>query len=388
MKIAVLIRQFVTNRGAERYAVEVTRRLAKKHEVHVLAQTWDHEPEGVTLHRVPLLSKKPRAFNQWWFSWHTSRIARSLGVDVIHTHERVTDFDVMNIHVATFIAGLWGNPRGEAKNRFKTWLKVLTTPSIWAYLRLEKLHSRTAPGRFWVADSELVKREVQQFYAIPDDRFFIGHSGVDPAEPDAAERRAVWRAKLGLGADQVVALFVGSEFRRKGLAALLEAMSLLKQNAPHLVIVGGQDPAPYRKQALALGIQERLTWAGRVNNVKDYYALADIFVLPTLSDASPIAPLEAMAYGCAAIVSAGRYTGAAELIKNGEAISLEDPRNPAEIARAIGQLMDLPTRESFARRGRELTRDLSWDRTAGVILQALEKSYLESASVRAAPIKP
>lgn len=389
MKIAVLIRRYVTTGGAERYAVEVTRRLAKAHEVHVLSQEWDHEPEGIALHRVPLASRKPRgAFNQCWFSWHTSQMARKLGVDLIYTHERVTDFNVMNIHAGTFVDGLWGTYRGERKSAFRTWLKIFTAPTVWAYLRLEKLHSRLAPGRFWIADSEMVKREVQHYYPIPDDRFFVAHSGVDQPEANAAEQRAEWRRKLGFRDNQVVALFVGSEFRRKGLPTLLEAMALLKDKAPHLVIVGGKDLAPYQQRAAELGINSRLTWAGRVSNVKDYYALADIFVLPTLSDPSPLAPLEAMAYGCATIVSSGRYTGAAELIKNGEAIVLEDPRSAAEIARAMEQLMDLPTRDAFAGRGRELTRELSWDHTAAIILQALEKSHLEKASVRAAAIKP
>lgn len=380
MKIALLIRRFITTGGAERYAVEVTRRLAKAHEVHVLAQEWDHQPEGVMLHRVPLLSRKPRAFNQWWFSWHTSRMAQKLGVDLIYTHERVTRFHVMNIHSGTFVGGLWGTHGDERKSAFRTWLKILTAPNVWAYMRLEKLHNQPAPGRFWVADSEMVKREVQHYYPIPDDRFFIAHSGVDPAEPDAVAKRTDWRSKLGLQAEQVVALFVGSEFRRKGLPTLLEAMALLKESAPHLVIVGGKDLEPYQKRAGELGINGRLTWAGRVNNVKDYYALADIFVLPTLSDPSPLAPLEAMAYGCAAIISSGRYTGAAELIKNGEAIVLENPRNADEIARAMGRLLDPATRQTLARRGQELTRELSWDRTAGVILEALEKACREVAS--------
>jgi UDP-glucose:(heptosyl)LPS alpha-1,3-glucosyltransferase len=378
MKIAVLIRRFITTGGAERYAVEVTKRLAKAHEVHVLAQQWDHEPDGIKLHRVPLISVRPHAFNQWWFSSHTARMARQLGVDVIHTHERVTDFNVMNIHSGTFAGGLWGTHAGsERKNGFRTWLKILTAPSVWAYMRLEKLHNSLARGRIWVADSEMVKREVQHYYSIPDERFFIAHSGVDRVEPDAAQRRAQWREKLGFGSEQVVALFVGSEFRRKGLPALLEAMALLKEKAPHLVIVGGKDLPPYQKRADELGIGQRLTWAGRVSNVKDYYALADIFVLPTLSDPSPLAPLEAMFYGSAAIVSSGQYTGAAELIGNGEAIILDDPRNAAEIARAMERLLDAPTRREFAQRGQELVRELSWDRTAAVILQALEKSYQE-----------
>jgi glycosyltransferase involved in cell wall biosynthesis len=87
-----------------------------------------------------------------------------------------------------------------------------------------------------------------------------------------------------------------------------------------------------------------------------------------------------MAYGSAAIVSSGQYTGAAELITNGEGIILDDPRNPVEIARAMERLLDTQTRQEFARRGQELVRELSWDRTAAVIMRALEKSYEELSS--------
>jgi UDP-glucose:(heptosyl)LPS alpha-1,3-glucosyltransferase len=175
----------------------------------------------------------------------------------------------------------------------------------------------------------------------------------------------------------VVALFVGSEFQRKGLGALVEAMGILGERAPKLVIVGGEDRTPYELRARELNIDGRITWAGRVNNVKDYYALSDIFVLPTLSDPSPLAPLEAMAHGCALVVSDKRYTGAAELTGNGEAILLEDPKNPEEIARAIERLLDPATRQEFAEKGRRLTGELSWDRTAGVVLKALERSRQE-----------
>lgn len=40
MKIAILIRRYITVGGAERYAVEVARRLAEKHEVHIFAQEY------------------------------------------------------------------------------------------------------------------------------------------------------------------------------------------------------------------------------------------------------------------------------------------------------------------------------------------------------------
>ncbi|MEY2429712.1 MAG: hypothetical protein QOJ40_2597, partial [Verrucomicrobiota bacterium] len=358
MKIALLIRRYITTGGAERYAVEVARRLARAHEVHVFSQEWDHQPQGMVLHRVSRPFRKPNFVNQWWYSWRACRMTR--GFDVVYTHERVTRFDVMNIHCAPFVAGLWGAERG-GKSAWRTWLKVLTGPGIWAYWILEKLHNKPARGRFWVADSEMVKLEVQRYYPIPDDRFLIAHSGVDQPASDPAATRAQLRGKLGLTQTDVVALFVGSEFERKGLGPLIEAMGILGKRAPKLIIVGGDDRTPYESRARELALDGQITWTGRVSNVKDYYAASDIFVLPTLSDPSPLSPLEAMAHGCATIISGKRYTGAAELTKNGEAILLEDPRNAAGIATAIERLLDPAIRKEYANRGRELARQLSWD---------------------------
>jgi UDP-glucose:(heptosyl)LPS alpha-1,3-glucosyltransferase len=223
----------------------------------------------------------------------------------------------------------------------------------------------------------MVKLEVQRYYAIPDDRFVIAHSGVDAPEPDAAQRRAQWRARLGFKDHDVVALFVASEFRRKGLGPLIEALGTLGEHGPRLVVVGGEDRATYERRAAELGVDRRITWAGRVGNVKDYYALADIFVLPTLSDPSPLAPLEAMAYGCAVIVSCARYTGAAELATHGEALLLEDPKDASEIAKAIRSLMDPAARKALSDRGRQCVPKHSWDRTAAAVLAALEQSARE-----------
>lgn len=242
MKIAILIRRYITTGGAERYAVEVARRLAKTHQVHVFAQQWDHEPEGMVLHRVSRPLRKPNYLNAWWFSWRASRLAR--GFDVVYSHERVSRFDVMNIHCGTFVGGLWGAERGQPNRPFRTWLKVLTGPSIWAHWLLERGNTRLAPGRIWVADSEMVKLEVQRYYPIPDDRFFIAHSGVDAPAPDANQRRGRWRARLGLDNQDVAALFVGSEFRRKGLDALIEALGILRERGPRLVVVGGRIAHP------------------------------------------------------------------------------------------------------------------------------------------------
>lgn len=380
MKIAILIRRYITTGGAERYAVEVARRLAEKHEVHVFTREWDHEPQEMELHRVSQPFKKPGYIDRWWFSWRTSQMTK--GFDVVYSIETVTRFDVMSIQSRTFTSGLWGTERRTFKKNCRTWIKILTDPSVCANWLLEKIHYKIVPGRFWVAVSEMTKQNVQKSYPIPDDRFFIAPSGVDIPASNIVEKRTEWRRKLGVGAEEVLVLFVGSEFKRKGLSSLVAALGILKNRAFKLVVLGSGEPHSFKTQAVELGIDDKITWGGLVKNTSDYYAASDIYVLPTLSDPSPLSPLEAMAHGCATVMSCGQYNGAAEHIKNDEAILLEDPKNPIEIADAIKRLMNPAIREQYANKGRELVGKLTWDRTANIVIQALEQSAKERGRIK------
>jgi UDP-glucose:(heptosyl)LPS alpha-1,3-glucosyltransferase len=325
------------------------------------------------LHRVSRPFPKPGFLNQWWFSWRTARLAR--GFDVVYTHERVTQFDVMHIHCGTFVGGLFDPARSAKKKpRWKTWLKILTTPAIWAYWTLEKIHFRPEPFRHWIAVSEMTREEVRRYYDLPVKAFTIAHPGVDQPAAELLERRPVLRRQFGIGETEIALLFVGSEFRRKGLDALIAALGRLKDASVKLMVVGGGDAEPFKAQARALGVDGQITWTGLVSNAPEYYVAADIFVLPTLSDAGPMSPVEAMAHGCPAIFSCAAYAGMAELTAGGEAILLKNPKDADEIATAIRRLLQAEARAELARKGRELASKLTWDRTAEIIAQALEQN--------------
>ena len=93
----------------------------------------------MTLHPISWPIRKPRFFNSWWYSWRAGQLAR--GFDLVYSHERVTRFDVMNVHCGTFVGGLWGRARGERKHPLRTWLKILTGPSIWGHWLLERCNN-------------------------------------------------------------------------------------------------------------------------------------------------------------------------------------------------------------------------------------------------------
>ncbi|MBW2109364.1 MAG: glycosyltransferase family 4 protein [Deltaproteobacteria bacterium] len=371
LKVAVLIRRFVTTGGAERYAFEVTKRLAENHEVHVFAQHWSRNiPSTIRMHKIPFFFKKPSFLNQLTFSRWTNRgVDRSF--DIIHSHERVTRFDVLTVHCPCY-RGFMNENRGPWKN-LGMQLSVATSPRHLSYLWLEKQQFAYKKDRLFIAVSQNVKNDVQANYPLPDISFRLAYPGVDSSHfhnRGISEKRRQYRSALGLSSQHIAILFVGTEFKRKGLDALFRGYARLKHENTRLLVAGGGDTAPYRRLAARLDIRNRVTFLGLVQDMATLYAAADLYVLPTLSDPCPMAPIEAMASGLATIMSRAEFCGSAEHIRNKEALILKDPTDDTEITHHLTMLMDEKTRRAVGERGRRLAETLSWEKTTAETLRA------------------
>lgn len=373
LKIAVLIRNFVSTGGAERYAVEITRRLAVTHEVHVFAQEWSwHGKEDITFHKIPRFLTKPSWLNQILFS-HFCKKAVGDAFDIIHSHERVTRFDILTIHCPCF--------RSFITDEKRLWKKIYIrgtaalSPLKLAYLWLEKKQFTYDKKRLLIAVSENVMKNVRMNYPLPRESFRIAYPGVDSNLALRGSRhtgRGLLREKLGIAPDDLVVLFVGTEFKRKGLDALLKGFAAITDSSLKLVIAGGGGgkKAEYVRLAKNLGLENKTIFLGLVKDVENIYAASDIYILPTLSDPSPMAPIEAMACGLAAVMSSERYAGTAEHIKHGEALILNNPRDPQEIAGALLTLTDNEYRSELGEKGRRVAENLTWERTTEATLAA------------------
>ncbi|MDP1756370.1 MAG: glycosyltransferase family 4 protein, partial [Pseudohongiella sp.] len=331
-------------------------------------------PESITFHKIPRVCRKPAWLNQLLFSYCCRR-AVVQGFDVVHSFEKVSAFDVMTVQSPCFKSS--GIAAERPWKRMLGWMRMAVSPRKLAWMWLEREQFADDPARVVIAVSDQVKRNVQSQYPLPDERFRLAYTGVEvPPETLAASKqdRDELRARWDIGIHDLVVLFVGTEFKRKGLDALLQGFAKVPRAQFKLLIAGGggERIESYKKLVDSLQLGSEVRFLGLVDSIDRIYPIADMYVLPTLADPCPLAPLEAMAAGVATVMSSSTYNGTAELIRHGEAVILSNPQDPEEIAAALLKLMDPHVRQQMAEKGQQLVRQLTWDKTAAVTVAAYQ----------------
>ena len=108
LKVAVLVKSFITTGGPERYAVEITRRLRDRgHDIHLFARRCDEKyMEGISFYQVPSGRTFSSVVDSFYFAKKVARMLEGKDFDVIHSHERGWRQDILTIHAFTYKSGL------------------------------------------------------------------------------------------------------------------------------------------------------------------------------------------------------------------------------------------------------------------------------------------
>lgn len=136
------------------------------------------------------------------------------------------------------------------------------------------------------------------FYLIPNS---ADMSEFDPNCVTEQEKYAL-KDSLGIGREKTVACFVGRLGQEKSVDVLLDywAHALKEEQDLHLLIIGsGPDKEKLKIQATQLGIQDRVTFTGRIEHadIPAYFAMCDVYITASLSEMNSISMLEGMASG-------------------------------------------------------------------------------------------
>ncbi len=197
--------------------------------------------------------------------------------------------------------------------------------------------------------------------------------------PAAAADRI--RAKHGIPPGEPIVLTVGRIVPHKGLEHLVEAARAIE--SVRFVVVGTGPYLPVlRRLAASLGVHGRVVFPGRVPNeeLPDYYAACDVFVLPSVSrlEAFGIVALEAMASGKPVVVS--DIPGVREVIEDGREGLVADAMNPEDLGRKIRALLaNERVRTEMGMKGRRAVEErFSLSR----VVDSIEAVYQEAIAVR------
>lgn len=161
----------------------------------------------------------------------------------------------------------------------------------------------------------------------------------------------------------------------KAHEVLLAAAAELRPRHPYLnYLIAGAGPrlAELKTLVATLGLGAQVSFLGHREDVPALLADADLFVLPSRSEAFPNGAIEAMAAGLPVIAS--RVGGLVDLIDEGRTGLLVEPDDPRALAAAIESLVLSPVRGEMlgASAREEVTRRYSFDR----MVRAFEELYL------------
>jgi len=282
---------------------------------------------------------------------------RRRGRGIVHTTGAIVfnHADVSTVHFchAAFERGSGGLSRAA---RAGLLYRLNARVGSWMSVAAERYCYRRSVTDRLVGVSVGVARELRQAFPPMAERVEVIPNGIDRDRfaPDR-QARTTTRAELGISDRGLVALFVGSEWERKGLALAVEAVVA----APEweLVVVGSGDRSRFETLAREHGVAERVHLVGPHADPRRFFAAADAFVLPTAYETFSMVSFEAAAAGLPLLVT--RVSGVEDLLVDGENGWFIERAVPS-ITKRLAALSESGSRRSrLGANAREATRPYS-----------------------------
>ena len=364
--------------GSARAVNEVAERLAAKWEVHLFARKAEDLDLGrVRWHHVPGPSW-PEVVDFASYHIMASRALAKSRFDVVHSIgcnvAGANVITIQNVQPAKreVLKGL-GHIEGVGLTR---------RLSRWLYLELtsaaeKKLYTHRPARRppLFLPVSRGVETELRTHYDIgtAPTRIVPNGADADKFRPLPAAERESWRARHGFSEKDVVMIFSGGEWARKGLDLAICALAVLKCPSVKL-FVAGDDPNRERFSGLAIemGVKNKVVFGGFRRDIAEALASCDLFLFPSHYEAFSLATIEAASCGLPIIAS--KINGAEDFVRSGVTGEFVEHSAP-QIASVLGRwVRDAELRRVAGEEARRAVKaKYTWDRVA----KLTEEAYLE-----------
>ncbi|MDD5556206.1 MAG: glycosyltransferase [bacterium] len=322
---------------------------------------------------IPALRRDPDPARDLRALARIAILIRSETPDILHTHmakagalgrlaarlfPRVRTVHTFHGHV---LAGYFSGPRSRL------------------YLRIERLLARRTDRL--VVLSERLRREMLERYRIGSPgRYAVIPLGLDLDRfAGCGALRGGLRAELGIPPRSPVIVLAGRLVPVKDIALFLRAARIVADARPDAVfVIAGDGPlrAALEAEASALGLGRRAVFTGWRADLERLYADADVAVLTSLNEGTPVSLIEAAAAGVPAVAT--DVGGVADVVRDGVSGRLAGSRDPALVARLVEEIVGDP---AAARRMGEAGRAFVLGRYgSGRLLADVARLYEELAS--------
>lgn len=226
-----------------------------------------------------------------------------------------------------------------------------------------------------LAVSDYTRQAIARDYGIPLDKIEVVHNSIDlntvtPLDPDNTYR---YLSSLKAQGYKVVTN-IGRLTVQKGLPNLLRAAQLVIQKQPKtmFVVVGsGEQYEELIGLSAELGIGKNVIFTGfqRGKAWRDAFAVADLFVMPSVSEPFGLTPLEAALYGAPSLIS--KQSGIAEVLHSALRVDFWDIDEMAN--QIIAAVQSGSLRSTLLENAQTEVAKLSWQQAADKIYQIYEQ---------------
>jgi glycosyltransferase involved in cell wall biosynthesis len=362
--------------GSARAVNEVAERMASKHKVHLFARRAEEiDLAKIRLHRMPgfawpqlLDFTSYFALAKFVVSRRCFDIVHSVGVNAMAANV-ITIQNIQPAKCKTFTQQS-EHSRISIARKLSRHLYLGTTAAIE---RKAYTHRSLRTPPLFLAVSRGVERELRSHYDIGPAPVRIIPNAADTKvfKPLDTTERENWRQANGFHPRDIVLVFAGGEWARKGLDIAIQTLG----KVPNVkLFVAGHDPdfRGFETLASELGVRNRVIFGGFRRNMPAVLGGSDIFFFPSRYEAFSVATIEAAA--CGLPIVASRINGTEDFINPGEnGFFIEhDADDAASALRLLIQKAEL--RKTMGTAARKLVEThYTWDRVAAMT----ETAYFE-----------
>lgn len=245
-------------------------------------------------------------------------------------------------------------------------------------LELEKAAFENPALQKLFTNSHMVRYQVLDRYEIDPAKIQVIHNGVEWKEMEADF--SMWERgkeeslkKFFFDRNQFHFLFIGNGYLRKGLDRLLFGLSQLKNEPFHLSVLGKDNQMDlYRAKAVQLGLKDKIHFFGPLQDIRQFYQLADCLVIPSFYDPFANVTVEALAMGL--FVLSSKLNGGYEILTPTNGAVIEDLLSPDAMVQALQiALKNRKTKES-SQMIRESVKYLDFSNQLRILMESCEGS--------------